>query len=197
MGHPWYDRLAAAHRQPTPQKRRKALAEFRHEALLMQGRLKDPKAIATELLGGMHYAMNASFANYLLCGVLPCYGIVSDLEDWMTMAEATTALGFSLAAYKADRGAYPQRLDELVPKYVAAIPKDAFSDKGQEIIYRRTENGYVLYSIGRNGQDEGGKGPLCEPGPHDHDSLFRGDDIGLHVPAASAENEAKDAAPAD
>jgi len=40
------------------------------------------------------------------------------------------------------------------PKYLAKIPIDLFS--ARRFIYRATEMGYLLYSVGVNGKDESG-----------------------------------------
>jgi hypothetical protein len=64
-------------------------------------------------------------------------------------------LAFALAAYRADQGAYPLKLADLVPKYVAKVPQDIFNDS--ELHYRREGDGYLLYSVGPNGKDDGGK----------------------------------------
>ncbi len=62
------------------------------------------------------------------------------------------------------KGSYPERLAELgVP-----LPMDVIG--GQPLRYLRTpEGGYVLYSLGWNGTDEGG-----QPGSGD-DAIRRGD----------------------
>jgi hypothetical protein len=49
---------------------------------------------------------------------------------------------------------YPVTLDELVPDLLAAVPIDPFSKK--PFVYERRGDGYLLYSIGENGIDEGG-----------------------------------------
>ena len=67
-----------------------------------------------------------------------------------------TKLAFALAAYHADHGSYPAKLSDLMPKYVNALPKDIFT--GSDLHYRREGNGYLLYSVGVNGKDDGGKG---------------------------------------
>ena len=67
-----------------------------------------------------------------------------------------TKLAFTLAAYRADHGAYPTKLADLSPKYVATIPKDRFTDG--DLHYSLQGGGYLLYSIGPNGKDDGGKG---------------------------------------
>jgi hypothetical protein len=66
-----------------------------------------------------------------------------------------TKLAFALAAYRADNGSYPPKLADLTPKYVAEVPKDIFADA--ELHYSREGEGFLLYSVGVNGRDDGGK----------------------------------------
>jgi hypothetical protein len=54
-----------------------------------------------------------------------------------------------------DRGAYPATLCELRPAYLAEMPIDPFND--HEFHYRREDDGYLLYSVGPNGKDDGGR----------------------------------------
>jgi hypothetical protein len=71
---------------------------------------------------------------------------------------ALTKTAAALAAWRADRGPgeppYPERLDELVPRYLAAVPVDPFSDN--PFIYERRGDGYLLASVGENGVYDGG-----------------------------------------
>ncbi len=46
-------------------------------------------------------------------------------------------------------------LDDLAPKYLAAVPDDLYS--GKALIYRPSEKGYLFYSVGINGNDEEGR----------------------------------------
>jgi hypothetical protein len=87
-------------------------------------------------------------------------------------------LAFALAAYRADHGAYPAKLADLAPKYVAEVPKDIFN--ASELHYRQEGGGYLLYSVGVNGKDDGGKG---------YDDRKKGedwDDLAVRVPPATA-----------
>jgi len=72
-------------------------------------------------------------------------------------------LACALERHRAAKGAYPERLEELVPDFAAAIPKDVFD--GQPLRYRRTDDGkYLLYSIGSNIKDDGGVATLDKDG---------------------------------
>ena len=67
-----------------------------------------------------------------------------------------TELAFALAAFRADNDSYPDKLVDLTPKYIAEVSKDIFSDA--DLHYTREGDGYLLYSVGVNGKDDGGKG---------------------------------------
>lgn len=67
------------------------------------------------------------------------------------------ALVLALAAqrFHLDHGSYPDTLDALIPTYVQSIPTDRFSDGPLQ--YRRTQTGAIVYSVGRDGIDDGGR----------------------------------------
>lgn len=58
-------------------------------------------------------------------------------------------------AYRDRFGRYPETLDEMSRKLSWKTPEDPFS--GRAFIYRREGRGFVLYSIGDDLQDSGGK----------------------------------------
>lgn len=60
----------------------------------------------------------------------------------------------ALWAYRGDRRAFPEELKALHPAYLQELPIDPFS--GQRFIYRRTGEGFALYSVGENQRDDGG-----------------------------------------
>jgi hypothetical protein len=69
-------------------------------------------------------------------------------------------LRISIAAIAVERfrlahGKLPKRLDELVPQFLSAVPSDPFD--GQPLRYHRLDKGYVIYSIGSDGEDNGGR----------------------------------------
>jgi hypothetical protein len=61
----------------------------------------------------------------------------------------------AIRAYWLDHGRNPAKLADLVPDYLPEVPKDPFN--GGQLVYRLAPNGYLLYSVGVNGVDDGGK----------------------------------------
>ncbi|MHC4584145.1 MAG: DUF1700 domain-containing protein [Planctomycetota bacterium] len=58
--------------------------------------------------------------------------------------------------YGKEKGGYPVGLDELVREgYLKKLPMDPYSDG--PLVYRKTESGFLLYSLGTNLTDEGGE----------------------------------------
>jgi len=64
-------------------------------------------------------------------------------------------VAFSLRAYDVEHGQYPKSLKELVPSYLKAIPTDPFTNSAS-LSYGLVGKKYVLYSIGPDGQNNGG-----------------------------------------
>lgn len=60
----------------------------------------------------------------------------------------------ALENFRNETGRLPEKLEELVPKYFEEVPEDPFT--GWELEYRRTEKGYLIYSVGRDREDNGG-----------------------------------------
>ena len=74
--------------------------------------------------------------------------------------EASARIRMTTAALAVERfrlahGQLPEDLNELIPRFITAIPIDPFD--GQPIRYKRLEKGYVVYSVGRDGHDNGGR----------------------------------------
>ncbi|MGI8981835.1 MAG: hypothetical protein ACR2FY_21605 [Pirellulaceae bacterium] len=60
----------------------------------------------------------------------------------------------AIRAYRAEQGRYPDKLTDLAPKYLKQVPCDLYTDKLP--VYRLTDSGFMLYSVGRGGKDNGG-----------------------------------------
>jgi hypothetical protein len=86
---------------------------------------------------------------------------------WRNKIDAeSTLVTIALVRYRQDTGSYPETLDELVEaRYIKQIPIDPFSDK--PVIYRKTADGCILYSVGENLTDDGGEIARDEKGKID------------------------------
>ena len=65
---------------------------------------------------------------------------------------AATRLLLALVAYEQATGRLPDRLDALVPDYLAAVPRDGFDDRP----FRYDRARRIIYSVGENLADNGG-----------------------------------------
>ncbi|WP_152052957.1 hypothetical protein [Tautonia marina] len=66
------------------------------------------------------------------------------------------AIDLAIRAYQVRQNAPPDRVDQLVPDFLDTVPTDPFTDG--PFVYRTTEEepGFVLYSVGPDGKDDGG-----------------------------------------
>ena len=87
--------------------------------------------------------------------LFPALDKVQQAADRGEQTQHNLHIAFALAAYQRDNGKYPKTLDALAPKYLATVPQDIFS--GKALIYRRANDGYLLYSVGVNGRDDEGR----------------------------------------
>ncbi|MGD0898188.1 MAG: alpha/beta hydrolase [Thermoguttaceae bacterium] len=177
MGNSWYDRMVDACRKPTRAERQAALDKIHDDLRKLTAASNGWKSLGLSMLGGQRSAISERVGNVLVSLVVPADMMVAQAENRGAMQFDLIRLAFALAAYRADHGSYPAKLADLVPKYVAEVPKDIFI--AAELHYRQEGGGYLLYSVGPNGQDDGGKGREdCKEGEG-------WDDIVVRVPAAT------------
>lgn len=156
------DQLVAAHRIADRAKRRTELkriadevkeidVEMKKRERIFDGARSGP-AIEPEVLGRFAFASAFSRLTW------------SDEESGVNQYDQrfdNIKTAFALAAFRADHARYPDKLNELFPRYLAAIPKDRFS--GGPLRYERRGEGYLLYSVGHNGLDDQGRDATDDP----------------------------------
>ncbi len=74
-------------------------------------------------------------------------------------------VGLAIAAFRAENGSFPTALSDLAPKYIANVPGDLFN--GKELVFKPAPNECVLYSVGVNGEDDGGNSDDGDGGKRD------------------------------
>ena len=62
---------------------------------------------------------------------------------------------FALEQFHSQNRRLPENLGELCPRFLASIPADPFD--GAPLRYHQVEKGYVIYSVDRDGHDDGGR----------------------------------------
>lgn len=83
--------------------------------------------------------------------------IEQDFRNLATRQTAATALAVRWYALEHD-GQLPGRLEDLVPKYLPKVPVDPMAAGGKPLGYVAGERP-IVYSVGENGRDDGGKEP--------------------------------------
>ncbi len=156
-GNRWYDRLAAAVRLPDRVSRNQALGKIDADLKALK---KEATALANLAKlapgdGPPDKQAGKAIGDVLITLIMPALRKVQDAYDRAEQVQRNLHIAFALAAYQRDHDRYPARLDELAPDYLAVVPDDLFS--GKALIWRPGEKGYLLYSIGVNGKDEGGR----------------------------------------
>ena len=164
-----YDRMVAAARLPDRSARKAEFAqigdEFDQESQRRAGQSPLEKLTSSKGERG------AAIGHVLLGLMLPALDKLQDAMDRAEQTHRNLVVAAALAAYRAEAGRYPASLDELAPKYLSAVPGDIFS--GKPLVYRPTDGDYLLYSVGINGLDEGGRWTDDDP---------KGDDLRVRMP---------------
>jgi type II secretory pathway pseudopilin PulG len=166
----FFDRVATAMRIEDRPAREREMAALDNKIKLMKVVADDQAGSVGKVFMGPKQR-GESIGNVLIALLLPAFQKLHQAADRSEQFNRNQQLAFALAAYRADNGKYPAKLDELAPKYLKSVPNDLFS--GQPMIYRPTDNGYLLYSIGLNGIDDDGRWLDDDP---------RGDDPRVRMP---------------
>jgi hypothetical protein len=129
----------------------------------------DLQSVELADLADLPKAVSERIGKVLVSLLVPAVSKVAQAEDRGAMELELDRLSFALAVYQADHGSYPAKLADLVPKYVSRVPRDFFND--QNLHYRQEGPGFLLYSVGINGRDDGGKSLYNRTGEQDCDDL--------------------------
>lgn len=150
-GNEFYDRMAAAARLPTHAAREDQFATIDAELSRMARSFEGPTVFASAISPSARSEAAASIAISLF---LPALDAACTAQHRANAALDLTRLAAALAVYRAEHGAYPQNLDELVPGVLDKLPVDLCNAK--PYMYKRSVDGYLLYTTGENGQDDRG-----------------------------------------
>jgi len=71
------------------------------------------------------------------------------------------SVALAVIRYQRQHGQWPESLDKLVGTFLKNVPTDPFD--GQPLRYQLRGDGFVIYSVGVNGVDDGGQSVLLRP----------------------------------
>lgn len=96
---------------------------------------------------------------------LPALSRVTTIDVRNLALLHTARTGLAVQRYRLAAGKLPDSLADLIPTYLDAVPKDPFD--GKELRYKKLETGFVVYSIGEDESDDGGKEKPREKSSYD------------------------------
>jgi hypothetical protein len=85
---------------------------------------------------------------------LPLLKMGTEWQKGQAMLRCATA-AVALERYRLANGRWPDKLDDVTPRYLTKVPADPYD--GQPLRYARHKDVVVVYAIGPDGKDDGGK----------------------------------------
>jgi hypothetical protein len=163
-GNEWYDRVVAIAGIADRKEQLKRFRKFDQDLKALAQAPSSPKLVFGAILAP-RATVSQQFANRLLLVLLPAMGAAIDAERRNETIQGLVTLGLALADYRDEHKRFPDTLDQLAPKYLDKVPLDSMW--GEPFVYKKVDEGYVLYGRGRNGQDDGGSISDSGDGPED------------------------------
>lgn len=114
-------------------------------AALQQGKQIE-KSLSSTNKPSMDMIMTTMLSGYLFQSMK----INASLTARLRCAQTTLAV----ERFRLENHHLPQNLGEVIPRYLSHVPIDPYTDA--PLLYRITTNGFRIYSVGENGQDDGG-----------------------------------------
>jgi hypothetical protein len=154
----WYDQLVAAASLPTRDAQKQALKKYEARLTADGQRIKQPLYIIASVFS--RPLRSDVIGSTIASLMLPATDAAITAENRTTTSFQLTRLAAALTLFRAEHRTYPAKLSELVPGMFKELPVDNYNAK--PFIYKRTDDGYLLYSVGDNGTDEGGDNEQME-----------------------------------
>ena len=154
----WCERFVAVHSMPDGPKKQQAatsLSQSIDGLKGLRGHLSEQMFTAAIPVGSWRVSNGQKLGVTMVELFAPGYRGVFAAEDRTKIKLQLLDVACDLALYRAENGQYPEKLAALVPKFLPSLPTDPFSTG--TFLYRRTDDGYVIYSVGPNGQDDRGE----------------------------------------
>jgi hypothetical protein len=171
-GNKTYDRLVKIMQFKTCAERTIAVQQFESEIKKNVAKAQNPLNFLKLLDPNTGIQTASDYTSHIMAATLLPAGYYQSkiAEDRVLQRSHLLRIALALSAHRADHGRYPKKLDAL-KAYLTSIPKDIF--KNGDLTYKATPETYLVYSVGRNQEDENGQW---------HSDTPSGDDIRIRIP---------------
>lgn len=128
--------------------------------------LAESRPFSNERDGWVQRLLSYRIRYPVLLQLLAPYERAADSAFQTRFEQSATRVAVALEIYRRKHAQYPKSLNDLVPDFLDAIPADLFD--GEPIRYKLTDAKPIIYSIGADRDDDGGRPPEPpETSPHD------------------------------
>ena len=104
----------------------------------------------------MFYESLPNYRFFLIQIFMPATARVSEIAYRGKMGHEATKTIVAVLRWRLQKNQYPESLSELVAVgFLDELPMDSFSDK--PLVYKKTADDFILYSVGPNFIDDGGQ----------------------------------------
>jgi hypothetical protein len=104
--------------------------------------------------------------------MMPAFVKVSEAYRRQQALLRCAAAGVAAERFRRENKRWPDKIDDLVPKYLKTAPTDPFD--GKPLRWTRLADGTIAYSVGPDGEDNGGARNRTNP-------IMKGTDIGFRL----------------
>ncbi len=147
----WQDRLSEIAKMPDRLARRLAARDFEQSLDELGDRMSPWALLSTAFTRA---GVSRSIASIHVALLMPAAAASFAAEDRSCAQQRLTLLAAALKLHQLRHGEYPDTLDALAPDPLAEIPLDPFTN--EPFVYERRDEGFAIWSLGRNGVDDGG-----------------------------------------
>lgn len=150
----WYDRAAAAQRLSNRAERRRAVRDVANDVADLEDKAYEGRPWARWLQPRRELSERVA-QQWIFMGNLGDSLVAA--VDTTDAERELTRITFALANFREDHGRFPERLEDLVPRYLAELPLDPFSEQAFRYRAEAAGQGFLLYSVGWNEQGDAGR----------------------------------------
>ena len=149
-----FDLMAQCCRLPSREARLAMQSQIDGQLAARINQARSTTGVAKQFVLGGRQTYSRNIADVVCTGLGPEVASCADAGADQQLSIEMVDVAIALAKYRFDHAAYPDRLADLLPKYLDVIPNDP--DSRGVLLYSAEGEGYVLYSVGVNTTDDAG-----------------------------------------